>query len=166
MIFFKDCLQIFFPIFFIDRFELSSHYISYRKLFWQISYHKDTLLKGVPNSCWTSRGTNSHRWKWCSKKPRTLPLCYWAIAPLCYCRGSIEYWVQPARLLLFFNSKMYFFHNFVWNVSKSVEMGKVITPARYGWVKLVLGKNRPPKKNVASFFCSYFVSVCSSLRSR
>ena len=43
----------------IDRFELSSHYESW-KLFWQISYRKDTLLKGVPNSCWTLRGPNSH----------------------------------------------------------------------------------------------------------
>ena len=58
-------------IFFIDRFELSSHYLSYWKLFWQISYRKDTLLKGVPNSCWMSRGSNSHRWKQCSKKPCT-----------------------------------------------------------------------------------------------
>ena len=46
--------------FIIDRFELSSHYISYWKLFWQISYRKDTLLKGVPNSCWMSRGMNSN----------------------------------------------------------------------------------------------------------
>lgn len=49
--------------FFIDRFELSSHHISYWKLFVQISYRKDTLLRGVPNSCWTSRGSNSHHLK-------------------------------------------------------------------------------------------------------
>ena len=42
---------LFFIYFFIDRFELSSHHISYWKLFWQISYCKDTLLKGVPNNC-------------------------------------------------------------------------------------------------------------------
>ena len=47
----------------IYRFELSSHYISYWKLFWQIGYRRDTLLKGVPNSCWTSRGSNSHHLK-------------------------------------------------------------------------------------------------------
>ena len=50
-------------IFIIHRFELSSNFISYWKLFWQISYRKDTLLKGVPNSCWTSRGSNSHHLK-------------------------------------------------------------------------------------------------------
>ena len=49
----------FFIFFIIDRFELSSNYISYLKLFWQISYRKDTLLKGVPNSSWSSRGSNS-----------------------------------------------------------------------------------------------------------
>ena len=54
----------------IDIFELSRHYISYWKLFWQISYRKDTLLKGVPNSCWTSRGST---WKRCGKKSLTLP---------------------------------------------------------------------------------------------
>ena len=43
----------FFILYFIDRFELSGHYISW-KLFWQISYRKDTLLKGVQNSSWTS----------------------------------------------------------------------------------------------------------------
>ena len=64
--------------FIIDRFELSSHYISYWKLFWPISYRKNTLLKGAPNSCWSSRGLNSHRWQRCSNKPRTLPLCCWA----------------------------------------------------------------------------------------
>ena len=42
-------IQDFFVI--IDRFELSSHYRSW-KLFWQISCRKDILLKGVPNSCW------------------------------------------------------------------------------------------------------------------
>ena len=35
--------------FFIDIFELSSHYISW-KLFWQISYGQETLLNGVQNS--------------------------------------------------------------------------------------------------------------------
>ena len=30
-----------------------AHYISYWKFFWQIIYRKDTLLKGVPNSCCT-----------------------------------------------------------------------------------------------------------------
>ena len=63
--------------FIFDRFELSSYYISFRKLFWQISYRKDTLLKGVPSSCGTSRGSNSHRWERHSKNLRTLPLCYW-----------------------------------------------------------------------------------------
>ena len=53
----------FLSFFIIDRFELSSHYISYWKLFWKISYHKDSLLKGVPNSCWTSRRSNSHHLK-------------------------------------------------------------------------------------------------------
>ena len=46
---------IFFII--IDRFELSSHYISW-KFFWQISYRKDTLLKGAPNNCWKRRESN------------------------------------------------------------------------------------------------------------
>ena len=49
------CTLLLLSLFFfsIDRFELSSHYISYWKLFWQISYRKDPLLKDVPNSCWT-----------------------------------------------------------------------------------------------------------------
>ena len=53
-------LAFFFFFFNIDRFEPSSHYISYWKLFWQTSYRKDTLLKVVPNICWTSRRSNSH----------------------------------------------------------------------------------------------------------
>ena len=44
-----SCANVYFFIFFIDRFELSSHYTSW-KLFWQVSFCKDTLLKGVPNS--------------------------------------------------------------------------------------------------------------------
>ena len=51
-------LNLKFFFFNIDRLELSSHYIMYWKLFWQISYRKDSLLKSVPNSCWTSRGSN------------------------------------------------------------------------------------------------------------
>ena len=45
--------------FIIDRFELSIHYIRW-KLFWQISYRKDTLLKGVPNSCSKRQELNLH----------------------------------------------------------------------------------------------------------
>ena len=45
----------------IDRFELSSDYISL-KLFWKISYHKDTLLKGVPSRRF-STGLNSYHLK-------------------------------------------------------------------------------------------------------
>ena len=71
-------------IFIIHRFELSSNFISYWKLFWQISYRRDTMLKGVPNSCWTSRGSISHRWKQCSKETLTLPLCCWAGYELWY----------------------------------------------------------------------------------
>ena len=65
--------EVHFYYFIIDRFELWSHYISYWKHFWEISYRKDTLLKGVPNSFWMSRGSNSHRWERCGKKPYTLP---------------------------------------------------------------------------------------------
>ena len=57
----KHLIYIFCLLFiFLDIFDLSSHYISYWKLFWQISYRKDTLLKVVPNICWTSRRSNSH----------------------------------------------------------------------------------------------------------
>ena len=69
------CQEFFYLFFIIDRFELSSNYISYWKLFWQISYRKDTLLKGVPNSFRTSWGSNSYRWERCKNKPHTLPLC-------------------------------------------------------------------------------------------
>ena len=41
----------------IVRFELSSHYKSNWQPFWHISYRKDTLLRGVPNSCWVQGGT-------------------------------------------------------------------------------------------------------------
>ena len=58
--------------FFIDRFKLSSHYISW-KLFWQVSYRKDTLLKGVPKTCSKRRESNSYHMKAVqSWKPSTL----------------------------------------------------------------------------------------------
>ena len=54
--------------FFIDRYELSSHYISW-KLFWQISYRKDFQ----PNNCWKRRESNSNHMKAVqSSKPTTL----------------------------------------------------------------------------------------------
>ena len=41
-------------------------------LFWQISYRQDTLLKGVPNSCWRRREANFAPFG-AEVKPLTLP---------------------------------------------------------------------------------------------
>ena len=59
----------------IDRFELSSHYISYWNLFWQISYRFDTLLRNVPNKQMLGIGRNRTGNDWLEtmqKKPSSL----------------------------------------------------------------------------------------------
>ena len=53
------------------------------KVFFIFIFYYWQIWTGKPfyshyNSYWTSRGSNLHRWKRCSKKPRTSPLCYLA----------------------------------------------------------------------------------------
>ena len=69
---FLYAICFFFLIIIIDRIKLSSISIIW-KLFWQISYRKDTLLKGVLNSRYRRRESNSHHLKAVkSWKPSTL----------------------------------------------------------------------------------------------